>query len=204
MSDTMSETPLEASPPGPDPDPDSDSDSDIGDDERGLPESCDVIRVRRPPKASRQDGATRHSGTAPASEGQGLRRMESCGDPNDKSTLPRPKLKTPGMEAQRPLMWESCVQCCAICDNGRAPRPRHTSDASSRECSALHMKDGPRECVPAATAPATVTGPSATPPSPSPLRPLPHPPRAVTAPAEDSQRGVRRDITHYARSRRRI
>jgi len=77
-----------------------------------------------------------------SSRGQGLRRMESCRGPDDKfltdeSTLSRPKVKTPGLETQETSMWESYVQCYAICDNGETTTPSETSNATSRECSAL-------------------------------------------------------------------
>jgi len=195
MSDTMSGTPPKASTPAPR--PDSDSDSDDGGDERGPLEFHKVIKVEMPPEASKQNGTTRHSETTLISRGQDLRRVESCEDPDDKSTLPRPKIKTPGLEIQKILMWKSYVQHYAICNNGKTTTPSDTSNATSRECSTLCLEDDPHKCVPGATAPATVTGSSKTASSPSPMRPLPHPPRAVTTPAEDSQRGVKRDIAHY-------
>jgi len=137
----MSGTPPKA--PSPAPGPGSDSDSDIEEDKRGLLESYEAIKVKMPPEASKQGGVTRHSGAALVSRGQGLRRVESCKDPDDKSASPRPKIKTPGLEIQKISMWESCVQCHAICNNGEAPAPSDTSNASSRECSTLHLKDGP-------------------------------------------------------------
>jgi len=123
--------------------------------------------------------------------------MESYEDPKDTSAA---KVKTPGLEIQRFLMWESHVQCCAIRHDGVATRPSQTSNAESRDCSTLHIEADPRKCIAGASTPTTVTGSSAAPPSP--LRPLPHPPRATTAPAEDFQRGVKRDIAHYEESGR--
>jgi len=107
MSDTMSGTPPKASPPAPD--PDSDSDSDIEEDERGLLEFYEVVKVKMPPEASKQSGIARHSDTTFISRGQGLRKMESYEGPDDESTSPRPKIKTPGLETQKILMWESYV-----------------------------------------------------------------------------------------------
>jgi len=200
MSDTMSGTPPEA--PTPDPRPDSDSDSDDEEDEKGLLEFYKVIKVKMLPEAFKQGGITRHSETTLISRGQGLRRVESCKDPDDKSTSPRPKIKTPELEIQKILMWESYVQYYAICNNGKTTTPSDTSNATFREHSTLHLKDDPHEYVPGTTAPATVMGPSKTAQSPSSMRPLPHPPRAVTTLAGDSQRGVKRDIAHYEEPKR--
>jgi len=179
----MSGTP----PRAPTPDPD------IEEDKQGLQESFNVIKARKLPTTFRQNGTTLCPESPIIGTGQDLRDIEFREDPNDTSTA---KIKTPEMETLESLMWRSYVQHCAICHGGATPRPSQTSNASFRECSSLCMKARPHECVPGATAPATVTGSSAAPP-PSPLPPPPPPPRPVSAPAEDFQRGVKCDITHY-------
>jgi len=192
----MSETPPAASPP--DPGPDSDLDADIEDDERGLLEFYDVIKVKKLPKAFEQDGIAHYSDTTFISSGQDLRDMESYEDPKDPDDAV--KVKTPGLEIQRFLMWKSYVQYYAIRHDGVASRPSQTSNAESRDCSTLHIGADPHEHIPGTSAPTTIAGSSTAPTSP--LRPLPHPPRAVTTPAENFQRGIKRDIAHYEESKR--
>jgi len=98
-------------------------------------------------------------------------------------------------------MWKSYIQHHAICHGGATPRPSQTSNASFREHSSLCVRDRPHVCTPGATAPAPVTGSTAT-PAPPPSPQPPPPPRPISTPAEDFQRGVRRDISHCGESKR--
>jgi len=189
MSDTMSGTP----PRAPTLDPG------IEEDRQGPLEFFNVIKVKKPPMAFEQNGITRYLDTTLISMGQDLRSVESCQGPNDKSAA---KIKTPGLETQRSLMWESHVQHCAICHGGVATRPSQTSNAESRDHSTLHIGAGPHKYVAGATAPATVTGPSAAPPSPLPARPPQPPPRVVTTPVENFQRGIKCGVAHCEESKR--
>jgi len=184
----MSGTP----PRAPTPDPD------VEEDKRGLQELFDVIKAKRLPTAFEQNGMTLYSESPIISSGQNLKDMESHEGPND---TPTAKIKTPEMETMKSLMWESHVQCCAICHGGATPRPSQTSNASFRECSSLCVKARPHEYVPGTTAPAPVTGSTAT-PAPPPLPQRPPPPRPISTPAEDSQRGIKRDIKDYEEFKR--
>jgi len=109
-------------------------DPDIEEDKRGLLEFFNVIKVKKLPTAFEQSGVTRCSDTTFISMGQDLRSVESCEDPNDKSVA---KIKTPGLETQRFLMWESHTQHCAIRHGGVATRPSQASNAESRDHSTL-------------------------------------------------------------------
>jgi len=107
-------------PPTPDPE--------VEEDKQGLPELFDVVKAKEPPTAFGQNGMTLYSETSSIGTGQGLRDMESCEGPNDKSQA---KVKVPEMEVHKSLMWRSYVQHHAICHGGATPTPSQTSNASS-------------------------------------------------------------------------
>jgi len=102
----MSGTPLR--PPTPDPE--------VKEGRRGPLELFDIIEAKRLPTAFGQGGATLCPETPPIGMGQGLRGMESYEGPNDKSQA---KVKAPGMEAHKSLMWRSHIQCSAVPDSVR-------------------------------------------------------------------------------------
>jgi len=87
-------------------------DPDIGEDKQGPQELFDVVKVKKLPTAFGQNGTTLCSESPVISSERHLRGVESREDPNDTSSA---KIKTPEMEVMRPSMWESYVQCCAIC-----------------------------------------------------------------------------------------
>jgi len=109
----MSGTP----PRAPTPDPD------IEEDKQGPQESFNVIKVKKLPTALGQNGTTLYSDTSSIGMGQDLRGMESYEGPNDTSAA---KVKTPGLETHRFLMWKSYVQYYAICHGRATPKPSQT------------------------------------------------------------------------------